>query len=82
MIRKQVYLDPRQEIQLKRLARELGVSEAALIRQSLDQGLRVSTVSFRNPQAWALIKACIRRRMRNGPLVGKRTWRRDDLYGR
>ena len=80
MIRKQIYIEDRQETQLKRLARGLGLSEAALIRQSLDRGLRVGTITHRHPEAWARIKAFIRRRMRKGPISGKRTWRREDLY--
>jgi len=82
MIRKQVYIENRQEAQLKRLARELGVSEAALIRQSLDRGLRIGTMSYRRPEAWTRVKAFIRKRMRKGSLSGKRTWRREDLYAR
>ena len=82
MIRKQIYIEDQQETQLKRLARELGVSEAALIRQSLDRGLRVGTVSHRHPEAWTQIRSFIRQRMRKGPLPGKRTWRREDIYAR
>ena len=82
MIRKQIYIEDRQEAQLKRLASTLGLSEAALIRQSLDRGLRVGSISDRHLEAWTTIRACIRRRIRKGPLVGKRTWRREDLYAR
>ena len=78
----QISIEDRQDMQLKRLARELGVSEAALIRQSLDRGLRVGTTHQRQPDAWDDINSFIRKRMRKGPLVGKRTWRRDDLYAR
>ena len=88
MVRKQIYLEDRQETRLKRLARELGVSEAAVIRQSLDRGLSLTTVSARNPRAWETVKACIHRRLRKGPLLSnppslrKRGWRREDLYDR
>ncbi len=37
MIRKQIYIEPRQEAILKRLARMRGVSEAELIRESIDR---------------------------------------------
>lgn len=80
MIRKQIYIEVRQDARLKRLARELGVSEAALVRQSLDQGLRVGTIRYQQPAAWGAITRCIRKRMQKGPLAGERTWRRDDLY--
>lgn len=82
MIRKQIYIASHQETQLKRLARELGVSEAALIRQSLDRGLRVGIIRSGQPSAWRQIRAFIRRRMRKGQLAGTRTWRREDLYAR
>jgi hypothetical protein len=36
MIRKQLYIDPHQEAALKRKARELGLSEAELVRRALD----------------------------------------------
>jgi hypothetical protein len=82
MVRKQIYLEDRQQTQLKRLARALGLSEAALIRQSLDRGLRVGTIRHRQPSGWNEVRAFIRKRMRKGPLPGQRTWRREDLYAR
>ena len=36
MIRKQLYLEPRQQRLLKRLARERGVPEAEIVRRALD----------------------------------------------
>ena len=36
MVRKQIYLDPEQAARLKRRAKELGVSEADLIRRCID----------------------------------------------
>ena len=39
MIRKQLYIDPSQDAALKRKARELGVSEAELVRRALDNAL-------------------------------------------
>ena len=40
MIRKQLYIDERQERALKRKAKALGVSEAELVRRALDQVLQ------------------------------------------
>jgi hypothetical protein len=37
MIRKQVYIQKRQQILVKRLARQWGVSEAEVIRRAIDQ---------------------------------------------
>lgn len=39
MIRKQLYIDDRQERALKRKAKALGISEAELVRQALDRVL-------------------------------------------
>ena len=39
MIRKQLYIDPHQDAALKRKARELGLSEAELVRRALDAAL-------------------------------------------
>ena len=82
MIRKQIYIEDRQNSQLKRLARARGVSEAMLIRQSLDQGLRVGTIARQDLGDWVAVKAFISRRVRRGVLHGKRTWRRDELHAR
>lgn len=40
MIRKQLYLKPSQDRALKRRAKELGVSEAELVRRALDDALQ------------------------------------------
>jgi hypothetical protein len=67
MIRKQVYLEPRQERLLKARARQLGVTEAEVIRQSLER---------------ALAAPAVRRRMRLTVAPAPRTWTRDELYDR
>ena len=87
MVRKQIYLADHQEAQLKRLARQLGVSEASLIRQSVDRGLRSGLIPpYRDLAAWEEIRTFIHRRMRHVPSVAREThprrWRRDDLYDR
>lgn len=80
MIRKQVYIEARQERQLKRRARELGVSEAELIRRGLDRIGESPALLPRRAQAWRAAKALIRKRMDlRAPQTG-RTWRREELY--
>jgi len=37
MVRKQIYIEPRQEATLKRMVRESNTTEAELIRQAIDQ---------------------------------------------
>jgi len=81
MVRKQVYIEPRQEELLKRRARELGVSEAELIRRGIDQISRARALTIpASWEAWEEAKALIRERMQlKVPQTG-RTWRRDELY--
>ena len=82
MIRKQVYIEPRQEALLKALAKELGMTEAELIRHGIDQGLAGVPGSRPDPAAWKEAERYILRRMRKGPLKGRRRWTREELYAR
>lgn len=83
MVRKQVYIEPRQDRLLKQRAKQLGVTEAELIRQSLDQNLMASPTSWRrNPEAWRAFMRSVRRRMRMKVPPSPRTWTRDELYDR
>lgn len=83
MVRKQVYIDARQERLLKRRAKDLGVTEAELIRQSLDQSLLATAGSWRpDPEAWQGFMRTVRRRMRMKVPQVPRTWTRDELYDR
>ena len=82
MVRKQVYIEPRQEDLLKALAKELGVTESELIRHGIDRGL-AGMAEFRpDPAAWKEAERYILRRVRKGPVRGKRRWTREELYGR
>lgn len=85
-IRKQVYLEPKQERRLKQRAKLEGVPEAEIIRRAIDRGLNQLSVSNsraqaptdRIPRFFSLIDELIRQ----GPIAGKRTWTRDELYDR
>ncbi len=82
MIRRQVYIEHRQDQLLKALAKELGVTEGELIRHGIDRGL-AGIVGFRpDPTAWKEVERYIRGRMRKGPVKQKRRWTREDLYVR
>ena len=83
MVRKQIYIEPRQEAMLKRLAESRGVSEAELIRQVIDRqvdGGRQQSLPP-DPAAWEQayqfmldLRAC-------GPVEGAaRSWVREELY--
>jgi hypothetical protein len=82
MIRKQIYIEARQEHLLKRLAKDLGTSEADLIRQGLDQVLHTGITFTPNLRAWEQERAFIAQWGKKGVVKGKRTWRREDLYDR
>lgn len=83
MIRKQVYLEPRQDRMLKRRASQRGVTEAEIMREALDR-LDVRPVARRRDvdvdaarQALAFMRSLAAR----GNRAPKgRTWTRESLY--
>lgn len=82
MVRKQVYIEERQELRLKQRAELLGVTEAELIRRSLDRGLDDLSARRPDPAAWARIERYIRsRRVKRGQPATRR-WTRDELHAR
>jgi len=81
-VRKQVYIEGHQEALLKRLAGELKVSEAEIIRQAIDSYARFLRFTGRDLKAWEEEKAFIARLIKRGPVSGKRGWKREDLYER
>ena len=79
MVRKQVYIEPAQEQFLKRRAKELGVTEADLIRRAIDTLARTPAGPPFDPEAWTAIVELMEQRARL-PIAGGRRWTRDDLY--
>ena len=78
-VRKQIYIEARQEQLLKQLVRETGATEAELIRQAIDR----HTGSFsprRDLSVWEEERAFMERLMQEGPVSGGRTWKREDLH--
>ncbi len=83
MVRKQIYLEKRQDSQLKRLAQARGVSEAEIIREALDRQLNGGTnrPAHYDPEAWRQIEAFIASLRAKGPLPKRRRdWTREELY--
>lgn len=80
MVRKQVYIEPRQEEFLKRRAREIGVSEAKLIRRGIDQVASAGGALPPDLQAWEEAKAFIAQHRRMEVPQTGRDWTRDELY--
>ncbi len=81
-VRKQIYIEPEQEEQLKRLSAATGVAEAEIIRQALDRELGVLRRRTRDLGVWEAELEFIREFMSRGVVEGGRTWRREDLYDR
>jgi hypothetical protein len=80
-VRKQIYILPEQEKQLKRVSESLGISEAEVIRQAIDTQMRAAPV-HQNPSVWEDERAFIKTLIAQGPVEGKRTWTRERLYER
>ena len=76
MVRKQVYIQPDQEELLKRCAKEMGVSEAELIRQGIEEIARRQ----QREKAWREALDFMKGRAKiKVPQTG-RTWKRKELY--
>ena len=83
MIRKQVYLDPKHERELKRMARESGKTEATIIREALDRLILETRLDKERMEAWNAERTFIDQWTAKGPVPGdQRRWRREDLYDR
>ena len=80
-VRKQIYIEPRQEQTLKRLARLRGDSEAEIIRQAIDAFTTISRIPPRDMTVWEAEKAYIRSLMAQGPVEGGRRDRRHQRSG-
>ena len=80
MVRKQVYIEPRQEKLLKEWAEEIGKSEAEIIRQALDRWLASEERRREAEAAWEEERSFIEARIAEGPLPGGSTWTREALY--
>lgn len=81
-IRKQIYLDSSQEWQLKQLASATGLSEAEIIRRTLNSRLGLPMQQPRDLSAWQNEKSFIQEWMAKGRVEDGRTWKREDLYDR
>jgi hypothetical protein len=82
MIRKQVYIQKRQQLLLKRLARRRGVSEAEIIRQAIDQQAQSAATQPLPPDPQALetiIQFALERR-KLGEAGEPYRWQREDAY--
>ncbi len=83
LLRKQIYIHKRQQILLKRLAKERGISEAEIIRQAIDREAAnsIPMPSYGNQDLWdeavAFMRSLADRRDQfREPL----RWNRSELY--
>jgi hypothetical protein len=80
MTRKQIYIEPDQDRRLRTLARQRGKTESELIREGVDRVLSTPSLPARDHKAWKEELAFIDHLTKLGPVEGKRTWTRDELY--
>ena len=80
MVRKQVYIEQRQERLLKERAKKYRVTEAELIRRAIDRGLERTASRAPDPEAWKKVEAFIARHRRQRVAQRERGWTREELY--
>ena len=80
MVRKQVYIEPRQDELLKQWAEETGKTEAEIFRQALDRWMSGEQRRRQAKAAWEEERTFIEARIDQGPVPGGRTWTREELY--
>ena len=80
MVRKQVYIEPRQDELLKKWAKKTGKSEAEIVRQALDRWLASEERRREAQAAWEEVVDFAEEWAARGPVPGGRTWTREELY--
>jgi len=80
MIRKQIYIESRQNTTLKQQAKALGITEAEVIRLAIDRQMALVRLNVRDLKAWEREKTFIAKRMAKGRAPGSRLWKREDAY--
>ena len=81
MVRKQIYLPRKQNLLLKRLAKQRGVSEAEVIRQALEQQTTgPSTLPVRDNSAWQAVMKFVKTRQALEVTGQPARWKREELY--
>jgi hypothetical protein len=81
MVRKQLYLDDKQDAELASRARELGVSQAEVVRRAVDRYLADERPAA-SDRAWEELEAMWAESDRRGVGSGGRRWTRDELHER
>ncbi|MBM3935091.1 MAG: hypothetical protein FJ319_12470 [SAR202 cluster bacterium] len=79
MVRKQIYIEPEHEEILKRRSKELGISEAELIRRAIESVGGGAARVYSDKDAWQEEIDFMNER-RKMPAGRVRTWTREDIY--
>src|SRR5688500_17895380 len=81
MVRKQIYIEQRQNLALKERAKLSGLSEAELIRQGIDTVIRGDTSFKPDMEAWGKVMKFIKERAERLP-AGKGAYKfnRAEIY--
>jgi hypothetical protein len=82
MVRKQIYIERRQQILLERLSRARGVSQAEIIRDAIEREAAGDGRRRGPPDltAWASVLAAVEQRGRAGERGPAYEWNREDAY--
>jgi hypothetical protein len=80
LVRKQIYIESRQEALLKEKSRLLKTTEAQIIREAIDRQMTFVQFNARDLKAWEREKAFIAKRIGKGFVPGTRRWKREDAY--
>jgi hypothetical protein len=80
LVRKQIYIESRQDALLKEKSRLLRTTEAEIIREAIDRQMASVRLDVRDLRAWEREKAFIAKRMAKGLAPGTRRWKREDAY--
>lgn len=82
MVRKQVVITREQDHALASKAREMGVSQSALIREAIDALLAAQERQRLRAEAWRSVLEASERAAETGVRSGGRRWTREDAHGR
>ena len=82
MVRKQIYIQRRQDILLKRLSQARGLSQAEVIRQAIEREIGVTSPRPlpADRTAWEELLAFLKQRKALGGVGEPYRWNRQELY--
>ena len=80
MIRKQVYIEPLQDENIKQRARMLGITEAEVVRRAIDGQMGLLSSRTLDLGAWEREKAFITKRVSVYSRSSRRRFRREEIY--